>query len=83
MGIAIRGIRIKSLSVTRDDSGKEEISGDYELISTADKVLAKQGFNGYNEIKVGFSGDTMKAYNAFVKGLKDDVASVLGLTEGE
>jgi hypothetical protein len=81
MSIAIRGVRLKSLSISRNDKGEEEITGDYELISTADKVLAKQGFNGYNEIKVSFSAETMKAFNAFTNGVKEDVNSVLGLTE--
>ena len=83
MGISIRGVRIKSLSITRDENGKEDVSGDYELISTADKVLAKQGFNGYNEIKVAFSLETQKALSAFLSGVKSDVQTILGLTEGE
>ena len=83
MSIAIRGIRIKNLSMVREDNGADKITGDYELISTADKVLAKQGFNGYSEINVSFSAETLKAYNSFINGVKDDVSNVLGLNGGE
>lgn len=82
MAIAIRGIRVKALSISRDsDTGKEKVSGDYELISTDDKVLAKQGFNGYSDIAVAWSSDTQKALTAFLASVKGDINSVLGLTE--
>lgn len=82
MGIAIRGIRIENITLTRDkDSGENGVTGDYSLISTADKVLAKQGFNGYNEIKMSWSGETIKSLNAFLAGVKNDVQNTLGLEE--
>ncbi len=82
MGIAIRGIRIENITLTRDkDSGENSVTGDYSLISTADKVLAKQGFNGYNEIKMAWSGETIKALNSFLAGVKTDVQNMLGLEE--
>jgi hypothetical protein len=81
VGISIRGVRIKNLTMNRDDNGKENITGDYELISSNDKVLAKNGFNGYSELVVPFSSDTLKAYNSFINGVKADVSGVLGLTE--
>ena len=82
MGISIRGIRVSNLSMQRDDKGENNITGDYELISSGDKVLAKQGFNGYNEIKLTFSAETLKSYNAFINGVKADLEGMLGLTEG-
>ena len=82
MSISIRGIRIENVTITRDSStGENNVTGDYSLISTADKVLAKQGFNGYNEIKLGMSADTVKALNTFLKGIKNDMSGVLGLEE--
>lgn len=81
MAIAIRGIRISSISIIRTDDGKEKVSGNYELISTNDKVLAKQGFNGYNDIEVAMSGDTMKLFNDFMVNMKKDIQGILGLTE--
>ena len=35
------------------------------------------------EIAVSFSAETLKAYNSFINGVKDDVSNVLGLNGGE
>ncbi len=80
MGISIRGIRVNSLSWTMEDS-EDKITGSYSLMSNEDKVLAKQTFNSYDDIKVAFSAETMKAFNAFVKGAKNDIEGILGLIE--
>ena len=81
MSITISGIRITNITICKDSDGKEQVTGDYALISSEDKVLAKQGFNGYSEIKIAYSKETMRALNDFQKGLKDDVQTVLGLKE--
>jgi hypothetical protein len=81
MGIAIQGIRITSVNVSKDSNGNEKVEGNYELVSTNDKVLAKQGFNGYNDIKVDMSLETKQALIAFLTGIKKDTMIVLGLTE--
>ena len=79
--IGLKGIKIGSVSITRDSEGKENVTGDYSLMSTNDKVLAKQGFNGYNEIKVSLSHETQKALDSFLSGIKDDCLTILGLRE--
>jgi len=81
MPIAIQGIRITSVSVSKDNDGNEKVEGNYELVSTNDKVLAKQGFNGYNAIKVDMSLETKQSLLAFLTGIKKDTMIVLGLTE--
>lgn len=80
MSITIRGVRLDSLSVSHDGD-KEKVTGQYSLMSNQDKALAKQGFNGYSEVKVDFSHNTMKALNALQKGVKEDIEIVLGLIE--
>lgn len=52
MPITIKGIRITSMTVTRTDEGNDKISCNYELISSEDKILAKQSMtthSAYNE----------------------------------
>lgn len=80
MGIGIRGIKVTSVSI--DLKGDEDkIQGNYALMSTNDKVLATQSFNGYSDIKIAFSAETLKAFNTFLAGVKNDINNVLGLQE--
>jgi len=81
MPIAIQGIRITSVSLSKDGDGNEKVEGNYELVSTNDKVLAKQGFNGYSGIKVEMSLETKQSLLAFLTGIRKDTMIVLGLTE--
>lgn len=80
MGISIRGIRVDKLSWEREEDA-DKITGSYSLMSNADKVLAKQSINGYGDVKVTFSVDTMTAFYAFMQGAKKDIEGILGLVE--
>ena len=81
--ITIRGIKIDSVSITSDNDGKEKVSGAYSLMSSGDKVLAKQTFNGYSDIAVPWSAETQKALNELMDGVKNDIQNTLGLSEKE
>jgi len=82
MGVMIKGIRTEEMHIGRDDkTGAPTISGSYSLISTADIVLAKQGFNGYETIKLVPAGETAKALHSLVECVKNDLESILGLKE--
>ena len=83
MGIMIKGIRLPAVNIGLSDDGKLEVSGKYELLSDNDTVLAKQGFNGYNELKVGASPETMGKVNSLVASLKLDIETILGIKGGE
>jgi hypothetical protein len=83
MALAIQGIRINSIDIDPTGEGKNRIKGSYSLMSTADKVLAKQAFNGYNDIEVAFSAETVSALNSLLINLKRDVQVTLGINEGE
>ena len=82
MAIAIKTARVGNISIEVDKDGNEKVSGDYSLISSGDKVLAKQSFNGYSDIKLELSSDTRKALNSFLTGIKKDCLNLLGI-EGE
>lgn len=79
MAITIEGIKIKSMSLDRDEHGKFKITGSYELVSSTGVTIAKQGFNGYNEIKLENSSDTLSALDTLVKGMQTDLNKTLGL----
>lgn len=81
MAIGIKGIRVDSVQVARGEDGQQAITASYSLISTADKVLAKQAIGGYNGMTIQPSAQTIGALDAFLKLYVADVNTVLGLTE--
>lgn len=81
MAITVRGLRIETVSLTRNKDGQMEMSSTYALISSADKVLAKQGVNGYNDIKVDMSPDTISSLDRFCASLRRDISKVTGLDD--
>jgi hypothetical protein len=86
MPITIKGIRIMNLYVGRDDDGKEKITANYQLISSADKVLAKESLStgkGYGENTFQPSPQTMKALTDAVSLYRKDVELSLGLESAE
>ena len=82
MAITIKGVRIDAVTLERDTDGEIKVSGSYALLSSDDRVLAKQGINGYNNVKVEWSRETLAALSNFVARVKEDVNATLGLTEG-
>lgn len=81
--IAIKGVKLDSLEIKRDvDSGEEKFTGAYSLMSTNDKVLAKQNFNTYSsDIKVAPSQETQKLLTNLMTSVKSDIQTALGLEE--
>jgi hypothetical protein len=83
MPITIKGIRITSFSVSVDNEGKERINASYQLISSADKVLAKETVDterGYGD-KEAFvpSPPVKKAIADAIQQYKAEIAMNLGL----
>lgn len=77
--ITIKGIRIEVLNITRDSEGRDVITSTYALISSADKVLAKQEVGGYNGLKVQPSASTLKLFGEAIAAYKADINTVIGL----
>lgn len=77
--ITIRGIRITSLEIKQTSEG-EQVDASYELISSADKVLARNTLTnrGYGE-KFTAAPATLKALADAVNLYKKDVEMTLGL----
>ena len=81
MTIAIQGIKVDEVKITRGKDATEKITGDYSLLSTQGRVLAKQGFNDWNEVAVSLSANTIGLCNKFMEGVQKDIETVLGFTE--
>lgn len=83
MPITIRGIRITSLTVSRDAEGQDKVQASYQLISSLDKVLAKETLTSkqsYGEQTFAPSPQTTKALTDAVALYKADVEMSLGIT---
>lgn len=82
MPITIRGIRITSLTVEQED-GRDKISAKYQLISSNDKVLAKESLTNINPYGTGEtftpSPQTMKALSDAITLYRKDVETSLGI----
>lgn len=80
MAITIGGIKIRDITLTHQkEEGTTKVTGNYELISSTGKVLAKQGFNSYNEISLEMSGDSHKLLADFQASVARDLNKTLGL----
>lgn len=80
MAVFIKGIRVDSISIERNESGQETIKeAKYSLISSVDKVLATQLVGGYQGKALAPSLETIKALENFMSLYKSDVLNVLGL----
>ena len=79
--ITIKGIRVESLAINiSTETGNYQIeTAQYSLISSLDRVLAKQTIGGYQGVVVQPSGQTIKALNDFMELYRADVRAVVGL----
>jgi len=83
MPITIRGIRITSLTISRTEEGKDKIEASYQLISSTDKVLAKERISSESsygcESAFTASPQTLKSLTDAVTLYRKDVEMSLGL----
>jgi hypothetical protein len=75
--ITIKGIKLTELSV--DLSNERKVSSSYALISSLDKVLAKQSVGGYGGLDISPSAATQEALDAFLRLYKKDITDSIGL----
>lgn len=80
--IGIKGVRLVKLEIDlMDKTGSHKPSGKYEILSTADRVLAKQDIGGYGGIEIPASVETTRLLNQFVASYNRDISTVCGLDE--
>lgn len=82
MAITLSAAVLNSLTITLGNESPK-LEGSYSLMSSARKILAKQPFGGYSDIKLETSRDTQKALDGFIASLQKDLNSTLGLEGGE
>ena len=75
--ITIKEIKLTAISISKD----EKVSGKYDLMSDVGKVVAKQDFNGYGDIKVDLSADAKAALASFMAYMKEDIEVKIGVVE--
>lgn len=85
MAITIQGIRITSLTITRQEEGGDKVSASYSLMSSVGKVLAKDNFTSHSDYGSTSvfvpSSETSKALAAAVAAYVRDAEIHLGLQE--
>jgi len=82
MGISIEKVRLDDLSIKTDADGKIGFTGNYALVSSKGKVVAKQSFNLYGaDVKITPSPLTQAALDKFYELLQGDINILLGLSE--
>jgi len=80
--VTIQGVRVTSVSLNRDADGVVKMTGSYSLVSSSDKVIAKQDFNGYSsDLKVEATGETVILLDNLMKAIKSNIETQLGLVE--
>ncbi len=80
MAITIKGIRLENIAIDRDAEFKISNSS-YSLLSSVDKVLAKQTIGGYGGIVLEPSPATVKSLQDFMQAYQSDVVMTLGLVD--
>jgi len=78
MSITINEIRLITLSI---DAMVSKVSGSYEMLGNKGRIVAKQGFNGYNDILVEISKETKSLLEEFMDSLSDDIKETIGVNE--
>lgn len=83
MPVTLKGIRLESVTLERQESGKLDLkSASYSLLSSTDHVLANQSIGGYGDkLKLNPSPKTIELLNAFVDNYRNDITTLLGLSE--
>lgn len=79
MAITLEGVRVAQVSMDTNDKDGLNITGGYKLMSSTGVVVAKQGFNGYNDITITMSPETLALAHQFRNSLAKDITKVLGL----
>ena len=77
MPTTISGIKVNKIRI-EEKEGKLEVTGSYSLISNKGKVLAVQGFNEYNEIKVEVPQETLRQ---ILREVEKAITLTIGLEE--
>jgi hypothetical protein len=82
MGLGIASVRVDEVELKRYDK-KIEVVGKYSLISENGSVLATQNFNGYSDLKITSSRETLDAMESLERNVEQDIIATLGIRRDE
>ena len=72
-------VKVESVRLKREEGKQMDLVGEYHLLSDNGTVMAKQSFNGYNDIKITFSRETIDLIRQLESNVEDDVKKTLGI----
>jgi hypothetical protein len=78
MSIEITKVKVTQAIANKEADGNVKITGKYELISTKGDVIAKQTFNGYDDMKIEFEKAIGKD---FLEGVESTIELEMGIQE--
>lgn len=82
MPVTLMGIKLKSLSISVTDA-VPSVSGEYQLVSSAGKVLATQSFNGYQDMKIEMTKETKQLLDGFMAAYANEINGTIGLGDSQ
>lgn len=77
--VTVDSVQMESLDVKYNDRRELEMTGRYNLMGSHGMPIAKQTFNGYNDVKYIPSPDAQKAMRDFLAAVQRDLNVQLGL----
>ena len=79
--IVIKDIKFKHIMLEMQADGNWKITGKYDLMGDKGKVVASQGFNGYDDLKVSLNRDAKDSLEDFTDELKNIIEYQTGIAE--
>ena len=78
--IQLGGVVLKVVNINGDtENGTIVVTGSYHLITTQGTVLAQQAFNGYKDVELKESQETLELRKKFLDSMQKDLLSSMGL----
>jgi len=79
MSLLINDIKIKSITLKRNEKGELEVYGSYDIMSEKGTVVASQTFNGYSDNSVAITGDIKLSSEKTMETIRDELKKLIGL----
>ena len=78
--IQVGGVVLKVVNINGDnENGAILVTGSYHILTTHGVVLAKQTFNGYKDVELKESQETLELRKKFLDSMQKDLLSSMGL----
>ena len=78
--LTIKEIRLTNIEIKIED-GKRQISGKYMLIGDTGKIIAKQAFGEYSDIKLELSREAITDIENLTDTITTEIELLIGMNE--